>query len=198
VLLRSRLLCCYGVCGVLLLTACSTVSVTPVETYSKTTRNKVYTLRQWSLEGRLALSTGKDSWSATMAWQHEPELERIKLSGPLGQGATLIRLSKEGVVIDRGGNNVQTSTNPEQFITQQLGMAVPIRSLRYWIVGMPEPNLAVFETEDGFKQGQWLVKYKEMQAVGSQLLPRKMTVINDQIRLKVMIDQWNLDDIKAK
>ncbi|SJM95389.1 Outer membrane lipoprotein LolB (modular protein) [Crenothrix polyspora] len=187
-------------CGALLvasaLAACSTALVIPDQPYLKSARNHLYALRQWSLEGRLAMSAKKDSWSANMAWQHDASVEEIKLSGPLGQGAALIRLTKAQVVIDRGGKGVQTSTNPEQFIEQQLGMAVPIHSLRYWVVGLPEPGVSFFETEAGFKQGQWLVAYKEMQSVGNQAMPRKITVMNDQVRLKVIIDQWTLNDIK--
>jgi outer membrane lipoprotein LolB len=178
------------------LVACSTAPVAPHSPYSKSAREHLYALQQWSLDGRLAMSAKKASWSANMAWQHQADSEQIKLSGPLGQGAVFVRLTKDQVVIDRGGKNVQTSTNPGQFIEQQLGMAVPIHSLRYWVVGLPEPGVAFFETEAGFKQGHWLVAYKEMQAIGKQDMPRKITVMNDQVRLKVMIDQWNLNDIK--
>lgn len=189
----------YGMCGaVVLLTACSTVPIAPTESYSKSARSQLYALQHWSFEGRLALSAKKDSWSASMVWQHDADNEQIKLSGPLGQGATVIRLTPEQVVIDRGGQNVQTSTNPEQFITQQLGMAVPIHSLRHWVVGLPEPGQAFFETTTGFKQGQWLVTYKEMQSVGKQRMPQKIIVMNDQVRLKVIIDQWDINDVQSK
>lgn len=187
-------------CGIFLvaslLLACSTVPVASNQPYSKSAHNHLYALKQWSLEGRLAMSAKKDSWSANMTWQHDDKVEAIKLSGPLGQGATHIRLTTDQVVIDRGGKDVQTSANPEQFIEQQLGMAVPIHSLRYWVVGLPEPGIAFFETEAGFKQGQWLIAYKEMQSIGNQTMPRKITVMNDQVRLKVMIDHWNFNDIK--
>jgi outer membrane lipoprotein LolB len=182
----------------LALTACSTVPVVTGGHYSKLARSHLYALQQWSLDGRLALNAKKDSWSANMAWQHDSGREQIKLSGPLGQGAAVIRLTRDQVVIDRGGKDVQSSTNPEQFIAQQLGMAVPIHSLRHWVVGLPEPGVAFFETEGGFKQGQWLVAYKEMQSVDNQLMPRKIIVTNDEIRLKVMIDQWNINDTKPK
>lgn len=193
----QRCLSIIGLLATVLLTACSTTPDLPSQPYLKSARSHLYALQQWSLEGRLALSAKQDSWSANMAWQHQVDNEQIKLSGPLGQGAVLIRLSKDQVVIDRGGKNVQTSAEPEQFIEQQLGMAVPIHSLRYWVVGLPEPGMAFFETADGFKQGQWLIAYKEMQSVGKQTMPRKMTVMNGQLRLKVMVDEWSLNDIKA-
>ena len=180
-------------CGALWLVGCATPTTAPLPAYSKAIRNQLYRLQQWSLDGRLALNAGKESWSATLLWEHNPKLEHLKLSGPLGQGAADIKLGQGQVVIDRGGKDVQVSRHPEQFISQQLGLAVPIRSLGYWVVGVPEPNTAVFETGNGFKQGDWIVAYKEMQLVGKHALPKKMLVMNGQVRVKIMIDQWKID-----
>jgi outer membrane lipoprotein LolB len=180
----------------LILTACTTAPVLLGRPYSRAVQNDVYALRKWSLDGRLAVAANKDSWSATLNWQHDVDVEQINLSGPLGQGAARIRLTKNQVVIDRGGKNVQTSNNPEEFIQQQLGMMVPIHSLRYWVVGLPEPEQDFIETADGFKQGQWLIEYKEMQQAGKYTMPRKVFVINSQVKLKVIIDQWTVADAK--
>lgn len=180
------------------LAGCTTTSTAPLSPYSKAVRSQLYDLQQWSLDGRLALNAGKESWSANLLWQHDPKLEHLKLSGPLGQGAADIKLEPGRVVIDRGGKDVQTSNNPEQFINQQLGLSVPIHSLSYWVVGVPEPSTVVFETDNGFKQGDWIVTYKEMQLVGKRQLPKKMVVMNDQVRVKIMIDQWNIDAAKPE
>lgn len=184
-------------CLIAELTGCASGPGVGQSVYSRQAQEYGYALRSWSLDGRLAVVSNKDSWSANLAWQHDKVLDQLKLSGPLGQGGAVIRLSKDYVALDRGGT-VQTSSQPNQFIAQQLGMFVPIEALKYWIVGLPEPNQSIIETEGGFKQGQWLVMYKEMQSVGNQLMPRKIMVSNDQVRLKVMIDRWNLNDIKPE
>ncbi|TRX02308.1 lipoprotein insertase outer membrane protein LolB [Candidatus Methylobacter oryzae] len=186
-----------GMCLILLLPACS---VTPVESngrYSKTAMEHLYDLESWSFEGRLALTGQSDSWSANIAWEHSPESEKIKLSGPLGQGATVILLKGNVVTIDRGGNDVQTSTRPEEFINQQLGMFVPVRSLRYWVVGLPEPSLSYKNTDSGFSQEGWLSEYKQMQPVNDGVLPLKMMVMNKQVKLKLIIDHWILNGAKS-
>jgi outer membrane lipoprotein LolB len=150
-------------------------------------------MQKWRLEGRLAISAPNDSWSANIEWSHLPDVEIIKLSGPLGQGTVIIELYDGVVKIDRGGENVRTSNQPEQFIKQQLGLFVPIRSLRFWAVGLPESALTFNETGDGFVQDSWLVTYKEMQKIGVELMPRKMAVSNERLKLKLIIDQWNLN-----
>lgn len=182
---------------ILTLSACSTVPVEPEVSYSKTARERLYNLEQWSFDGRLALTGKNDSWSANINWGHKPDDEKIKLSGPLGQGATVIQLMGNLVTIDRGDGRVQSSTQPEEFINQQLGMFVPVHSLRYWVIGLPEPTDPFVETATGFKQAGWLVEYKQMQPVDNQSMPRKITVANEQVKLKLIIDQWVLNVAKA-
>jgi outer membrane lipoprotein LolB len=184
-------------CFVLMLSACSTVPVEPEVHYSKIAREHLYKLERWSFEGRLALTGKNDSWSASINWGHRPDDEKIKLSGPLGQGATVIQLTGDLVTIDRGDGQAQTSTQPEEFINQQLGMFVPVHSLRYWVVGLPEPTNAFVETATGFRQAGWFIEYKQMQPVDDQSMPRKITVTNEQVKLKLVIDQWVLNVAKA-
>jgi len=184
-------------CFVLLLSACTIAPITPEVPYSRLAREHLYKLEQWSFEGRLALTGKNDSWSASINWGHKPDDEKIKLSGPLGQGATVIQLTGDLVTIDHGDGQAQSSTQPEEFINQQLGMFVPVHSLRYWVVGLPEPTSAFVETADGFKQDGWFIEYKQMQPVDDQFMPRKITVMNDQVKLKLIIDQWVLNVAKA-
>ena len=182
----------------LVMTACSTTQVEEGIKYSKSTREHLYDLGSWSFSGRLALTGKKDAWQANIVWAHDLGSDEIKLSGPLGQGATVIRLSSDEVIIDRGDGKVLSSRQPEDFINQQLGLAVPVRSLRYWVVGLPEPSTTFVLTTDGFVQSGWLIEYKQEQVVNSELIPRKISVTNERVKLKLMIDQWGLNDAKTK
>lgn len=176
-----------------LLSACSWIKQTPDVHYAKDALLSLYKLERWSLDGRLSITGPKDSWSANIQWGHDPVYEQIKLSGPLGQGATLIQLTGNRVVVDRGDGHALSSTQPEVFINQQLGMFVPLQSLRYWVIGLPEPTQSFVETESGFSQSGWLIEYKQMQSVNKQIAPRKMIVMNDRVKLKLFIEQWVLN-----
>ena len=184
-------------CLLLILSGCTTAPVVPQAQYAVAARAQLYKLEQWSFEGRLALTGKNDAWSASINWGHKPDDEKIKLSGPLGQGATIIQLTGDRVTIDRGDEKAQSSTQPEAFINQQLGMFVPVRSLRYWVIGLPEPTSAYVATANGFKQAGWLIDYKQMQPVDSQSMPHKITVTNEQVKLKLIIDLWVLNVAKT-
>ena len=193
--LKARVFGLYLV--ILMASGCATEIVAPETLYSKITRESLYNLEQWAFEGRLGLIGIKDSWQANINWQHRSSDEEIRLSGPLGQGATIIKLTGTLVTIDRGNDKIQTSLEPEAFISQQLGMFVPVRSLRYWVIGVPEPGSPYVEAGLGFRQAGWVIEYKQMQRVNAQNMPRRITVTNEKVKLKIMIDQWILNASKT-
>ncbi len=181
---------------ILLLSACTSAPKMPGDAYSKAARDYLYGLQSWHFEGRLAISSPKDAWSANADWRHSGNSENLNLSGPLGQGAVAVELADGIVKIDRGGGNVQSSSEPEQFISQQVGLFVPLESLRFWVVGLPDSAQDFQETTDGFVQAGWLIEYKTMQKSAGQVMPQKMIVSKDRLKLKLIIDQWDLQGFK--
>lgn len=174
------------------LTACTSV---PVETnleYSIAPRKNLYDQPRWAFEGRLAVSSAKDSWSANIAWDHVPQEEKLRLAGPLGQGAVLIMLSDGKVTIDRGKGDVLFSDDPEGFINRELGVFVPVGSLRFWVLGLPEPLIAYQLVGQGFVQGGWLVEFKQMQFIDGRSMPQKIEINKQGVRLKLFVDSWGI------
>ena len=155
--------------GILMLPACSIFVTSPEMPYQPTnTQSELYDLKNWAFEGRIAITGKNDAWSANINWEHSLSEDLIKLSGPLGQGGAIIQLNSTGVTIDRGGGDVQSSTDVENFINQQVGLTVPVSSLRYWIIGLPEKSQAVTKVDKGFEQLGWQNQYKTMQSVGKK------------------------------
>lgn len=178
--------------GMSLLPGCTEVPVKSDAYYKASERAHLYKLKQWSFDGRLSLSDGRESWSAAIVWAHTEGKDEIKLSGPLGQGAAVITLTNNSVTIDRGDDKPKQSTQVDEFIRQQLGVFVPVRALRYWVLGLTNPNMQSFEAGDGFKQSDWDVHYLQMQNLGNEWLPRKIGVEQGDAKLKLFIDQWTL------
>ncbi|MDD1612399.1 MAG: lipoprotein insertase outer membrane protein LolB [Methylococcaceae bacterium] len=181
------------------LPACTLFTTAPPEvSYSRAANQALYRLDPWSLEGRVALTGERDSWTADLTWAHQRDDEQIRLSGPFGQGAVMIHLAGNLVTVDQGDGKLESSDDPEEFIDRQLGMFVPVTSLRYWVLGLPEPDLHFEEVSGGFRQSGWTVAFQSLQPVGQLLLPRKMSVTNDRVKLKLIIDQWILNGGNAK
>lgn len=179
--------------AILALSACSTMTTKEIAYQPSRIQNAVYDLQRWAFEGRIAITNKNDAWSANINWEHSPIEDVIKLSGPLGQGGALIQVNVNGVTIDQGGGDVKSSTDVENFINQQVGLSVPVNSLRYWVVGLPDKSQIANVIENGFEQVGWKNQYKTMQPIGNYILPRNMTVTSDTVKLKLFVDQWILD-----
>lgn len=154
----------------------------------------LYDLKKWSFDGRLALSDGKDSWSASIDWVHSEKKDVLKLSGPLGQGAIIITLNPYFVILDRGegADKIQQSSDIDTFIKDQLGIFVPVQSLRYWVLGLTAPKKKFVKLSDGFEQEKWIVQYSEMQQEKQYKVPRKLKAHLGKTRLKLIVDTWKL------
>lgn len=148
--------------------------------------------KKWSFEGRLALTSENESISASVVWFHDENVDDIELVGPLAQGRLKIHVGPEQVIVDDGENRSVFDGDAEAVLAGQLGVAMPVSALRYWVLGVNDPEQAMVEAAGGFFQAGWLVRYREMQMVGADLLPKKVTVEKDKTRIKLVVDQWEL------
>ena len=96
------------------------------------------------------------------------------------------------MTVNRGDEKPKQSTQVEEFIQKQLGVFVPVRALRFWVLGLINPASPYSEKGDGFRQSNWDVHYLQMQNVGTEWLPRKIGVEQGESKLKLIIDQWTL------
>lgn len=177
---------------VVTLPACSWVDKGEVDVYHLADMRPLQQQQQWSFEGRLALSDGKESFSASLNWQHRSESDAIELIGPLAQGRLLISVTGDVVVVDDGDRKQEFVGDVSAILAEQLGVEMPVDALRYWVLGVSEPNSRYLQQGEGFVQQGWLIQFAEMQRVNSVSLPRKMTAQKDKARIKLIVDKWDL------
>lgn len=175
------------------LVSCSVVPTYHEGEYAAIAKEHLQALHNWSFAGRISVTSSADSWSANLEWRQKAAEDWIQLSGPFGQSASLIHLNGDGVSLDRGDGNVQYSDAPDQFVSEQLGVFVPVRALAYWVKGLPAPTIDVDYAQQGFAQAGWRVVYTEWQAVKGRPMPRKITVTKDNFKLKLVCDEWVID-----
>lgn len=152
-------------------------------------------LTVWEMEGRIGVHAAKDSWQADLAWSHDLKQDRLRLSGPLSQGLVSIILQKDLIYINEGDGIDQLARDPEAALKARLGFAVPLKSLRCWILGIPnaeEPSQPVASGPPGaFLQQGWRIVPSNPMTVGGYSLPGRLLVEGGGVRLKIIMDQWN-------
>ncbi len=159
-------------------------------------QQQLYAIKAWTLEGRIAVKSGNEGWSANLFWEHDGGQERLRLYGPFGQGAVSIILQNQMIYINEGNGVVNSSRDPEELLTRKLGFSVPLGSLRYWVLGLPAPDISYqAELDDkgglkGFQQQAWVLGFENFENVGNFVMPQKMTIQGSQVRLRLVVDEW--------
>lgn len=175
-------------------TGCTWLSKQPLAPNVPAAQQKLYGLAFWRLEGRVGVQTRKDAWQANLFWEHEGHQDRLRISGPFSQGAVSIILQDDLIYINEGNGVVESSRNPDAMLKARLGFAVPLSSLRYWVLGVPSPGAQHTVERDssgtGFRQSGWLLRFDRFVNVRDLVLPKKMMIQGDEVKLKLFADEW--------
>lgn len=153
----------------------------------------------WTAAGRLAVRDTGSGFSARFQWHETPTLSLIDVHGPLGIGAVRVSCTADAIRIDNG-HDTQTIPAPfdtlEAALSERLGAALPLRTLRYWLLGRPDPASAVDSGEAGqFVQYGWTVSAQPFgpAPAGGHALPHELTVERAPTRIRIVIERWTLD-----
>jgi outer membrane lipoprotein LolB len=157
-------------------------------------------LDEWAFNGRIGVVAGDDGFSGSLRWLQEGDDFEATLSGPLGIGT--VRLEGNGhrvQLIDKDGNRTVLE-DAERDLYLRYGWTIPVRSLRYWALGIPDPELPA-ETrlgDDGqlrsLAQGGWQVDITRYGEGGGQSMPTRLKAASEQTRVKLAIHKWSFFD----
>ena len=154
-------------------------------------------LDAWQFEGRLVVKTLKDSRHANLQWSHSIELDKLQLSGPFGQGATQILIYPDSIQITNSNGKIEVSENPERALERLFGFKVPLSALKYWVLGVTEPNAknCIEIDANGFLRKiwhqDWEVFIKKYRSLHKYTVPKLIEIKNDDVVFKLVIDRWN-------
>ncbi len=153
-------------------------------------------LHSWSFSGRIGVSAGTEGFNGRLRWRQDVDQFEASVSGPLGAGAIGISGDSDAVTIDEGDGKVIRMTDPEFELGLRYGWTIPVESLRYWALGVPDPeqpaNLDFGEggTLTRIAQAGWTVVIPQYREGGGQLMPRRITAENGETRVRLVIDNW--------
>jgi outer membrane lipoprotein LolB len=157
-------------------------------------------LTDWEFKGRIAVKAGDEGFNGKFNWaQHGDDFD-ARVSGPLGMGTVRIAGNGRSVVLtDKDGVDTELE-DAERELRWRYGWTIPVASLRYWALGIPNPlEAAALEVgEDGrlerLEQGGWIVEISRYAEGGGQQMPRILTATNPDSRVRMVIDRWIFPD----
>jgi outer membrane lipoprotein LolB len=191
-----------GLLGVAaLLASCATVATVKksepeLERLWLTQQPGLAQLHAWNISGHLGIQTEKEGWHISFRWQQDDGLYHIVLSNPLGQTAAELQGTPQGVTLLLANGRSIAASDPDQLVAQQLGWRVPIKGLYYWVRGLPIPDVAEVHGLDQeghmqwLKQSGWRISYRGYGDYLGKVLPTKIFIDNDDLKVRLMIDEW--------
>lgn len=164
--------------------------------------SSVASLENWFLKGRIAIRTGQEGWNATLHWRQQGERFNLRVLAPLGQGTVELHGRTGGqIVLNTSDNQRYTAEDAESLMREQLGWAVPVEGLKYWIRGLPAPTgdiAAATPDSEGrirtLEQKGWHIEIKEYAETLGRDLPRKLEMVNQRLELKLVVQSWEPAD----
>ena len=139
-------------------------------------------LQRWG--GRV----GRPAWIGGNA-----EMRReAHLSGPFGVGALVLKMTPAGLSL----NGAPPSDAVVAQLQDRLGFELPLDNLRYWLLGIPDPNSAFELTRNEqdrareLTQAGWNIAYDRYVPSGGDVLPSRLVLSRGDVRVRIAVDHW--------
>lgn len=154
-------------------------------------------MRQWELTARLGIRNKDQGQNLSVDWQQDNDHFKLYLYSPLAIDNATIKGKPGSVSLTMSDGNHYTAENPEKLVLDHLGWNLPFTGLEYWIKGMPAPHSTPTNVKyDSYnqlrslQQDGWCIEFEEYSVHQNITLPEKITLINNNVKLKVIINRW--------
>jgi outer membrane lipoprotein LolB len=146
----------------------------------------------WQLDGRAAVAVGSQGWQASLNWQQRESSTEVRLAGPFGAGAMVLKRTVDGLSL----NGAPPSDAVMAQLQERLGFELPLDHLRFWLLGVPDPG-AAFEVRRNdqdrashLTQAEWSIDYDRYLPVAGDVLPAHLVLSREDVRVRIVVDHW--------
>ncbi len=158
----------------------------------------------WVLQGRVAISKGRNGGSGRIDWQQQGDRYQVSLAAPVtrqswqlsGGPGQLVRL--DGL---EGGP--RSGEDAGQLLSQATGWDIPVAQLQDWVRGLPAgqagtPEHLGFDIDGRprvLRQSGWQVDYLDWypEQAGRPALPRRIEAVNGDAKVRLIVDAWDAE-----
>ncbi len=158
---------------------------------------KLAPITTWKLDGRLGVQLENDGFSAALVWLQNGERFDIRLFDPVGRRVAWLRGDDKAVDLQTAQGQSFRGDNPERLLQKYLGWSIPVRSLTWWVKGLPDPTTVAWRQEFddngrlvALEQGGWSMRIASYQSDDKLALPKLTKMAQGNVRLKLLIKSW--------
>ena len=150
----------------------------------------------WQISGKIGIQAPQDSGSGTLFWLQRQGYFDIRLSGPLGRGATRLTGRPDAVALEVAGQGRFEADSPEALVESQLGWQLPVSHLLYWVRGLPAPDSRSRIALDpngrlaSLQQDGWDVQYLGYTEEDGYTLPNRIKLAGRDLKITLVVKDW--------
>lgn len=183
--------------GLLILAGCVTAPRRPTRTLPWPQRRaRLRALDSFELSGRVAVVANGQGFDANLHWHQQGARSRVDLSGPLGLGGVRVVADGSRLDVETSSGRKLTSEQAREQLRAQLGFEPPLGSLRYWLLGVPDPagpssmQLDAEHRVAAMQQYGWQIDYPRYMPADGYWLPQRVTLKRGGVRVRVLVGHW--------
>ncbi|MEM1173307.1 MAG: lipoprotein insertase outer membrane protein LolB [Pseudomonadota bacterium] len=154
----------------------------------------------WALAGRIGIRSENDGFNARFRHTQDGGRFDSTLSGPLGVGTIRVSGDRRGILLtDKNGAELRLE-QPELDLQRLYGWTIPVDSLKYWALGIPDPDVPGTPVLDDagrlvlLEQRGWNVAIDRYREYAGQDLPARITATSPTTRVRLVVDRWRFYD----
>jgi outer membrane lipoprotein LolB len=150
----------------------------------------------WQINGKIGIRAPQNSGSGTLFWLQRQDYFDIRLSGPLGRGATRLTGRPDAVALEVAGQGRFEAESPEALVESQLGWQLPVSNLLWWIRGLPAPDSRSRISVDSsgrlanLQQDGWDVQYVGYTEEDGYALPTRIKLAGRDLQITLVVKDW--------
>ena len=155
-------------------------------------------IQQFELKGRLGVQADGKGYSASLLWQHNADQDDIRIYSPLGGQLARIQKNVDGIRFEDAKGQVSVGKDAESLTQAMLGWRLPLGGLADWALGRPANSAIASLTWDEaghtltLNEVDWAIAYQQYQASPTAFLPHKLSLKNERLQLKIIVEKWTL------
>lgn len=158
----------------------------------------------WRLEGRVAVSNGRDGGSGRIDWTQESGRYEITLSAPVTRQSWRLAGGQGSATLNGVEGGPRSSADADTLLREATGWEIPVAALGCWIRGaradatrFGDATLSFNAGPDGhlarLMQDDWTIDYTEWQPASAAMpaLPQRLVATRGDAKVRVIVDQWS-------
>ena len=187
-----------------LISACSTNPSKPnIQQHGKTAwlthKKALADVQDWQFSGRFGAKTDTENWNGSISWSQHNQQYKINISGPLSSGSIQLEGADNISQLKLSEKDSFVDTDPQSLLQTHTGLKLPVKELRFWLLGLPAPDSHYDAIEinaagqiNHLKQNHWQINFKRYTSVNGKMLPNKIFLKNHEINVRLIIQKWEI------